>query len=181
MQNENTIPEELNNLEPAKSTEEILNEQIDDLQNQIESLKNQLLRKVAEFDNYKKRTDNDQLNLVKFASESVVLQLLPIIEDFTRILKSSEEHSESEQFFKGVELVYQKLMKVLESKGVKSFDSIGKEFNADLHDAIMLLPKADVAPNTIIEEIEKGYMMFEKVIRHAKVIVSTLPESEEKI
>lgn len=181
MQEQNQTPENVNNLEPEKSTEEILTEQIEDLQKQIENTKDQLIRKIAEFDNYKRRTDNDQLNLVKFANENLITQLLPIIEDFTRIIKSSEEHSENEQFFKGVELVYTKLIKSLESKGLKTFDSIGKEFNVELHDAILLTPNATVEPNTIVEEIEKGFMFHDKVIRHAKVIVATLPESEEKI
>ncbi|MEK7818932.1 MAG: nucleotide exchange factor GrpE [Bacteroidota bacterium] len=181
MQNETEIPNELNNLEPVKSEIEILNEQIIELQNQTTSLKDQLLRKAAEFENFKRRTETDQTNFFKFASESIITEILPIVDDFARILKSADTHGENEQFLKGVELVYSKLMKLLEFKGVSAFETVGKEFNVDFHDALMLVPRADLAPNTIIEEIERGYKMHEKVIRHAKVIVSTLPESEEKI
>ena len=181
MQNENQNIVEENFSEPLKSTEEIQLEKIEELQIQIDSFKNQLSRKVAEFDNYKKRVDSEQINLIKFANERLITQFLPLLEDFSRIIKSSDEHSESEQFFKGVELVYTKLIKLFEQSGLQSFESLGQEFNTDLHEAIMLTPKLDVAPNIIVEEIEKGYTLHGKVIRHAKVIVSTLPESQEQI
>ena len=75
-------------------------------------------------------------------------------------------------------MIYAKLLKVLEAQGLKTMDVVGKEFSVDLHDALMQMPRADVPPHTILEEVDKGYMLFDKVIRHAKVVVSTSPAGE---
>ncbi|MFA6469291.1 MAG: nucleotide exchange factor GrpE [Bacteroidota bacterium] len=145
----------------------------------IASLKDQLLRKAAEFENYKRRTELNSLNVAKYASENVILSLLPIIDDLSRSLKSAKEKSEEDPFLKGIELIFNKVNKILESQGVKVIESVGKEFNVDFHDVMMQIPRADVAPHTIIEEIEKGYLLYDKVIRHAKVVVATSPIEEE--
>ena len=160
---------------PVKSELEIANEKIAELESNGTTLKDQLLRKAAEFENYKRRTEQNSINFAKYASENIILELLPIIDDLSRSLKSGKEKSENDPFYKGVELILAKFNKLLESQGVKAMDSIGKEFNVDFHDVMMQIPRADVAPHIIIEEIEKGYILNDKVIRHAKVIVATSP------
>jgi molecular chaperone GrpE len=80
--------------------------------------------------------------------------------------------------YKGIELIYAKFLKVLEAQGLKTMDVVGKEFNVDVHDALMQMPRADVPPHTVLEEVEKGYLLFDKVIRHAKVVVSAAPAEE---
>ena len=144
-------------------------------QKQADTYKDLLYRKAAEFENYKKRAENEVASVVKFANESLIADLLPVLDDFERSLKAAKNSKEYESLYKGIELIYQKLQKNLEKRGVKSFDTVGKEFNVDFHDALLQVPRDDVAPHTVIEEIEKGYTLHDKVIRHAKVIVSTSP------
>jgi molecular chaperone GrpE len=163
---------------PAKSDVDLLNEKISDLERQTAQLKDQVLRKAAEFDNYKRRTENDFAALTKFAGENIISQLLPVLDDFNRSLKTIKDKSENDSFIKGIEMIYAKLLKVLEAQGLKTMDVVGKEFSVDLHDALMQMPRADVPPHTVLEEVDKGYMLFDKVIRHAKVVVSATPSGE---
>lgn len=170
-----------------KTETEILNGKIVELETQLAVSKDLLLRKAAEFDNYKRRTEQNSANFAKYASENIILELLPIIDDLSRSLKSVKDlpadgqagKLESDPFYKGVELILNKFSKVLESQGVKAMVCVGKEFNVDFHDVMMQVPRTNVAPHTIVDEIEKGYFLHDKVIRHAKVIVATSPESEE--
>ena len=162
-----------------KSEAAILTEKIVELEKQVAQLKDQLLRKAAEFDNYKRRTENDFASLTKFAGENIIVQLLPILDDLNRSLKSVKNKAENDPFTKGVELIYAKLSKALEAQGLKTMDVIGKEFNVAFHDALMQMPRADVPSHTVIEEVEKGYLLFDKVIRHAKVVVSSEPAGEK--
>lgn len=166
---------------PVKSELEIAIEKVAELEAAVVTYKDLLLRKAAEFENYKRRTEQNSINFAKYASENIILDLLPIIDDLTRSLKSGKEKSENDPFYKGVEMIVAKFNKILETQGVKAMESIGKEFNVDFHDVMMQIPRADVAPHVIVEEIEKGYLLNDKVIRHAKVVVATSPteHSEE--
>ncbi len=177
-----TQPQETQQQEtPVKSELEIANEKIIELESVIAVNKDQLLRKAAEFENYKRRIEQNSINFAKYASENIILDLLPIIDDLSRSLKSGKDKSEDDPFYKGVELILAKFNKILESQGVRVMESIGKEFNVDFHDVMMQIPRTDVAPHIIIDEIEKGYFLNDKVIRHAKVIVAaSLPEPAEQ-
>lgn len=166
--------------EEKKSELEILAEKVTELEKQSAQYKDQLLRKAAEFENYKRRSEAEMLNFTKYASENVITQLLPVLDDLSRSLKSGKETHADNPFYKGVEMIYAKFLKVLEAQGLKTMETVGKEFNVEYHDALMQLPKADVPPHTILEEVEKGYILFDKVIRHAKVIVSSPVEEEVK-
>ena len=174
-----TPPQENQQQAPPKTDIEIAAEKNAELESQVVSLKDQLLRKAAEFENYKRRTEQNTINFAKYASENIILELLPIIDDLSRSLKSGKEKLENDPFYKGVELILNKFNKVLESQGVKAMDSIGKEFNVEYHDVMMQIPRKDVKPHVIVEEIEKGYFLNDKVIRHAKVVVATSPIEEE--
>ena len=174
-----TPPQENQQQAPPKTDIEIAAEKNAELESQVVSLKDQLLRKAAEFENYKRRTEQNTINFAKYASENIILELLPIIDDLSRSLKSGKEKLENDPFYKGVELILNKFNKVLESQGVKAMDSIGKEFNVEYHDVMMQIPRKDVKPHVIVEEIEKGYFLNDKVIRHAKVVVATSPVEEE--
>jgi molecular chaperone GrpE len=99
-----------------------------------------------------------------------------VLDDFERSLKHRKESKDNNALVKGIELIYQKLVKVLEGRGVKPFDTVGKEFNVEYHDALMQIPRSDVPHHTILEEVEKGYTLNDKVIRHAKVVVSSTPD-----
>jgi molecular chaperone GrpE len=160
--------------ELPEATESVL--QMEDLQKQVDQYKDLLLRKAAEFDNYRRRVENETSNILKYATESVVEDLLPVLDDFERSLKHMKESKENDALVKGIELIYQKLIKVMEGRGVKSFDTVGKEFNVDYHDALLQIPRSDVPHHTILEEVERGYTLNDKVIRHAKVVVSSIPD-----
>ena len=156
----------------VKEDEIVLEEKINQLETEIAELKDRLLRKAAEFENYKRRTENDQLNLITYAAESFIQKLLPVVDDFERSLNHIDDAQEVDAIKKGLNLIYSKFIKVLEDQGVKKINAIGKPFDVDYHEALMQKPDDTVEPHTVIEEIEKGYTYKDKVIRHSKVIVS---------
>ena len=137
------------------------------------------MRKAAEFENYKRRAESESAAIVRFANEELISEILPVLDDLERSLKLSKERKDFESLFKGVELIYQKMVKTLSALGVKPLETAGKEFNVAFHDALMQMPSENVPPHTILEEVEKGYTLHDKVIRHAKVVVSTAPASSE--
>ncbi len=149
-----------------------------ELENQVAELKDRFLRKAAEFENYKRRTENDQLNLIKYAAESFIIKLLPVIDDFERSLEHID--SANEALKEGLRLVYDKLMKVLDDQGVKKIDAVGKPFDVHFHEALMQRKDDKAKPHTVLEELEKGYLYKDRVIRHTKVVVSE-DTSEESV
>jgi molecular chaperone GrpE len=167
---ENDEPQEL------QKEDEELNKQkdqrIEALENELAELKDKLLRRAAEFENYKRRTENDQLNLLKYAAESFIIKLLPIVDDFERSLQHMEGSKDIESVQQGVKMIYDKLMKTLDEQGVKKIESVGEQFNVEFHEALLQRKADKVAPHTVLDEVEKGYMYKDRVIRHAKVIVS---------
>jgi molecular chaperone GrpE len=150
------------------------------LKNEISELKDKLLRKAAEFENYKRRTENDQLNLLTYAAESFIQKLLPVVDDFERSMQHINDAQEVDAIKQGMKLIYDKFMKVLDEQGVKKMETVGQPFNVEFHDALLQKSDDSVEPHTVLEEIEKGYMYKDKVIRHAKVIVSEDKETEAK-
>lgn len=152
----------------------------ENLRKEIDEYKDRLLRRVAEFENYKKRLEADFANSVKYANEKLLLEILPIVDDLERSLSSGREKPDFDSFYQGVKMIYTKLLKVLELHGVKPFESIGKPFDVYYHEALLRIPRNDVPPNTVIDEVERGYMYYDKVLRHAKVIVSSPVEDSEK-
>lgn len=147
-------------------------EKIDELQNQVNDYKDSLLRKVAEFENYKRRTENDQLNLVNYAAESFIKKLLPIVDDLERSLAHMSEETDTAKIKEGIQLIYSKLLKTFNEQDIKKIEAVGNEFNVDYHEALMQKVDDSVPPHTVIEELETGYTYKDRVIRHSKVIVS---------
>ena len=145
---------------------------IAELEKEIKDWQDKLLRKAAEFENYKRRTENDQFNLINFAAESFIVKLLPIIDDFQRSMDHIDDLEQSKSVKDGIKLVYEKLQKLLIEQGVKKMQSKGEPFNVEYHDALMQQKDDSVPSHTVLEEIEPGYIYRDKVIRHAKVIVS---------
>jgi molecular chaperone GrpE len=152
--------------------------ELEDAKKQIEYYKDLLLRKAAEFENYKRRTENETASVFKYANGELLEELLPIMDDFERSLKHGRENTEYDALLKGIEMIYQKFSKLLEGRGVKSFPTEGKEFNVDFHDALMQVHRTNIPPHTVIQEVEKGYMLNDKVLRHAKVVVSSASAEE---
>ena len=145
----------------------------DAVQREMETLKGQLLRKAAEFENYKRRIESEFRSVIENASERLIIDLLPVLDDFDRLLKSAREETSVEILRQGFELIATKLNKILALRGLRSFESTGKPFDVDYHDALLQVPRTDVPPQTVVEEVSRGYNLNDRVIRHAKVIVST--------
>ena len=161
----------------APQRENDVAQKLAEAEQQVQQYKDLLLRKAAEFENFKKRAENETALIVKFANEELISELLPIADDLERSLKLSREKKDFESLYKGIELIYQKTMKMLADQGVAPLETVGKEFSVEFHDALMQMPRSDVAPQTILEEVEKGYTLNNKVLRHAKVVVSTAPNN----
>lgn len=146
---------------------------VDDITTKLEEeniqLKDQLLRKIAEFDNYRKRTIKEKEELRQNGGEKAVEAILPILDDFERALKDKSEDPDAIR--EGVEMIYNKFIKVLGGLGVKKIDIDNVDFNVDFHEAIAMVPSLDNNKGKVIDCVQNGYMMNEKVIRHAKVAV----------
>lgn len=156
-----------------------LRAKLEEAQKSVEQLKDQLLRKAAEFENYRRRSAEEFSVLVRNANENLLSALLPVLDDFARSLRAGKDLKDYEAFYRGVELVAGKLTRILENEGLKAFDAEGKPFDVHYHDALLQIPRADVPPHTVIEEVEKGYMVNDRVLRHAKVIVSADTPDQE--
>ena len=135
-------------------------------------MKDQLLRTAAELDNYRKRTEREIAMIIQNANKELIINLLPVVDDLERSLKISQKETTAEDLHKGVELIYQKVMSLLQNQGLKPMESIGMPFDVDVHDALMQIEKKGADSNIIIEEHGKGYFLNDQVLRHAKVVVS---------
>ena len=172
MNEDNEIKDESLNEEECAEEKSDLEEKIKSLEDEINKYKELALRKAAEFENYKRRTENDQLNLLKYAAESLIIKLLPIVDDLERSLAHMNEETDVMKIKEGVQLIYNKFIKVLDEQGVKKIEAVGKPFSVEYHEALLQRRDDSVPPHTVIDELETGYMFKDRVIRHAKVIVS---------
>ena len=143
------------------------------LQDQLAAEKDKFMRLFAEFENYKKRTNKERIELFKTASEGVMLAMLPVLDDFERALTHIEEDKEAEELRKGVLLIYNKLLNTLEQKGLSKIEvNKGDAFNADDHEAVTQIPApSDDLKGKIIDVVERGYKLGDKVIRFPKVVI----------
>jgi len=159
--------------EPVKSDDKVneLQAKISNYEVELKEIRDAYLRKAAEFENYKRRSENEQSILLKYAAEPFIRSMLQVYDDLDRSLKhASEENLQS--LIDGVKLVFEKFTKILENQGVTRMDAKGKPFDVDFHEALMQQPAQGVPDHTVLDVVENGYMYKDKVIRHAKVIVS---------
>lgn len=146
----------------------------DDLSAKINELNDKYLRLYSEFDNYRKRTLKERSELLKSANEDVLKAVLPVIDDFERAIKANENVTEIQAIKDGVNLIYHKLKNITQQKGLTAFESKGQLFDADLMEAITHVPApSDEEKGKVIDEVEKGYKLGDKVIRFAKVVVGS--------
>lgn len=146
--------------------------ELSDLQQQVEELKDKYLRLYAEFENYKRRTVKEKLDMMKTAAQDTVSVLLPVLDDFDRAKKAAETTSQTGEFSEGIQLVYNKLHNALKSKGLQAMESNGHPFDASLHEAVTEIPApTEDMKGKVVDTIEKGYFLNDKIIRHAKVVV----------
>lgn len=146
---------------------------IEEKENQIKELNDKYLRLYSEFDNYRKRTQKERIELIQTGGEDIFKVLLPIIDDFERAQKSMDEKADYKTLKEGVDLVYNKLVSSLTAKGLEQMpSSVGEKFDSDVQEAITQIPApSDDMKGKVIDEVEKGYLLKEKVIRYAKVVV----------
>jgi len=144
----------------------------DKLKQEVAELNDKYLRLFAEFDNFKRRTQKERVELLQTAGKDVVVSLLPVLDDFERAIKATENTTEVAPVREGIVLVQTKLKSILSQKGLKEIESINTEFNTDLHEAITQIPSpTDEQKGKVIDELEKGYTLNDKVVRFAKVVV----------
>jgi molecular chaperone GrpE len=142
------------------------------LQSQLDELKDKYLRLVADFDNFRKRTAKERLELIQTASKDVITSLLTVLDDSERAEKQLQNSQHIEAVREGVSLVFSKLRNSLQVKGLKTMESVGAEFNPELHEAITEIPApSDEMKGKVMDEVQKGYYLNDKIIRHAQVVV----------
>lgn len=168
------VAPEAETVEEAEAVEETdsLEKKVEELEDQLAKEKKEYLFLMAEFDNFRKRTLKEKSEIIRNAGENVLKGLLPIMDDFERGIKASESTADSEAVKEGMVLIYNKLKKYLAQNGVKEFDPADDTFDADRHEAISVVPVPDESKKgKILDTVEKGYMINDKVLRHAKVVV----------
>lgn len=132
----------------------------------------QLLRLQADFDNYRKRTQKEKAEIIKYASERVVGDLLPVLDNFERAISAAQIKPDFSAFSQGVELIFRQLQSALDKEGLKAIDAVGQPFDPNLHDAVQRVESEDHSENTVVDELQKGYYLNEKVLRPSMVKVS---------
>ena len=155
------------------SKEAKLEEKVGELEENLAELNDKYLRLFSEFDNYRKRTTKERLELIDTASTEVIRELLPVLDDFERAFKANEAKSEDEQSnLEGFKLIYNKLKGILNRRGLEPMKAIGEAFDTDFHEALTNIPApSEDLKGKVVDEIEKGYILKGKVIRFAKVVV----------
>lgn len=144
----------------------------DGFEEKYKDMNDKYLRLYSEFDNFRKRTAKEKVEIIKTAGEDVMTQLLPVIDDFQRAINSNKKVEDVEAIKEGFELIFDKFFKILEAKGLKTLEAKGKDFDANLHEALTMMPApSEDQKGKIIEVVEEGYILGEKVIRYPKVVV----------
>ena len=138
----------------------------------IAELNDRLIRQMAEFDNFRKRTENEKQQMYGIGAADVVEKLLPVVDNFERGLAAMTEEEKNTSFAQGIELVYKQLMTTLEGMGVTVIEAVGVEFNPDFHNAVMQAPSEEYESGIITQELQRGYLYKDKVVRHSMVMVA---------
>ena len=139
---------------------------------QIEELTDKLKRQMAEFDNYRKRTEKEKTQMYEIGAKSIVEKILPVIDNFERGFAGVTEEQKADPFVSGMDMVYKQMMTALEEVGVKPIEAVGTEFNPDFHNAVMHEENEEAGENQVVEEFQKGYLYKETVVRHSMVKVA---------
>jgi len=169
---EKTPPSEKAARKGRRSRVKTLEEENSHLRQRIAELENRVIRLNAELLNMRKRYDREMERILIYSNEKLIEKILPLVDDLDRALQAADETKDFIGFRNGVEIIYKKLLKILEEEGVKPIKAVGMKFDYNLHEAVMTQKQEGVEPGVILQEIQKGFMYKDKVIRHAKVIVS---------
>ena len=163
------------NVEPENTeltNEERVQKELDEANEKIAMLEDRYLRQIAEFDNYRKRTMKEKAELIKNGGERTIEAILPVLDDFERALDNMAKDENAAEAMKGVELIYNKFIGILKQNGLQKIETEGADFDTDYHEAIAMVPAFEESQKgKVLDCIQSGYMLNEKVIRHAKVAV----------
>lgn len=157
-----------------------LQKKVDELEKEKDELKDQSLRIHAETENFKKRLTREKEDFAKYSNEKAVKEILPVIDNLERAVDHAKEAGESSGLIEGVEMTIDLFQKALERLGVSPVDAVGETFNPERHEAIQQIESVDHEPNIVISEFQKGYMLHERLIRPAMVVVSSQASKKEK-
>ena len=167
---ESTETDESTETEAVEDEEE--KDPLEKAQDEIAELKDKYLRSVAEFDNYRKRTLKERAELILNGGEKVLSAILPVVDDMERAIENGAKTDDPQVIREGMELIFHKLLKVLEAQGVSTIETDGADFDTDVHEAVAMVPgMGDDKKGKVIDCLQKGYKLNDKVIRHAKVAV----------
>ena len=159
--------EEENKNENIEKADEIIN-----LKQELDDKEDRLKRLMAEFDNFRKRTDKEKSAMYEIGAKDIIEKLLPVVDNFERGFTTVAEEDKEDAFVTGMEMVYKQMMTMLESAGVKPIEAVGCEFNPDLHNAVMHIEDETIGDNIIVEEFQKGYTYRDSVVRYSMVKVA---------
>ena len=142
------------------------------LENQKKELEDKVMRQMAEFENYRKRTEKEKATMFEMGAKSVIEKMLPVVDNFERGLASVPEENQTDPIYEGMNLIYKQLMGELDKLGVKPIEALGQEFNPDLHNAVMQVESEEFEEGVVAQELQKGYMYRDSVVRHSMVAVA---------
>ncbi len=158
--------------EPELSTEERLQKELEEANEKIATLEDKYIRQVAEFDNYRKRTMKEKAELIKNGGERAIESILPVLDDFERALSNLSKDESAAEVMTGVELIYNKFVNILKQNGLQKMETEGADFDTDYHEAIAMIPApSEELKGKVLDCVQAGYILNDKVIRHAKVAV----------
>ena len=170
---EETAEEEAAEEEPETKKKNLFKkkEKKDKAAEQIAELNDKVKRQMAEFDNFRKRTEREKSQMFEVGAKSVIEKILPVIDNFERGLAAVPEESREDGFVQGMDKIYKQLMTELESLGVKPIEAVGREFDPDFHNAVMQVENDELESGTVAQELQKGYLYQDSVVRHSMVAV----------
>lgn len=187
VKNETENTEETENIEDAKATENAeeteseekglfkkknkVDKKQDVLKQKVDELEDKVKRQMAEFDNFRKRTEKEKSAMFETGAKSVIEKILPVVDNFERGLATIPEEDKGSGFAEGMQMIYKQLMTELDNLGVKPIEALGQEFNPDYHNAVMQVESEEYETGVIAQELQKGYMYRETVVRHSMVAV----------
>jgi molecular chaperone GrpE len=156
----------------SDSKENPAKDELKELHDKCNEINDKYLRLYSEFDNFRKRTAKEKIDLVSSAGAEILSSLLPVVDDFERAIKSNEKAEDLDAVKEGINLIYQKLHSILSKKGLEAMKAVGETFDPELHEAITNIPApSEDMSGIVVDEVEKGYLLNGKVIRYAKVVV----------
>ena len=171
----NEAPEEKNE-EPSEDEKKDKkknksDKKVEELKEKIKDLEDRNIRQIAEFQNFRNRTEKEKSQMFDLGAKNVIEKILPVVDNFERGLASLPEEEKDSSFASGMNMIYKQLMTELENLGVKAIDAKGTEFNPDLHNAVMQVESDELESGTVVEELQKGYTFHDTVVRHSMVSV----------